>query len=105
MQETLAFRSNALHAVAIICGAGVYFFAATWHLKPDVGAYARRAISMQDDRRLHAHSDSDFEPETEAFPEDLEDNFDEEEEEVSVSLSSDDDDIDDEDEEHTTAVG
>ena len=60
---------------------------------------------MQDDRRFHAHSDGDFEPETEAFPEDMEDNFDEEEEEVSVSLSSDDDDIDDDDEEHSPSVG
>ena len=44
---------------------------------------------MQEDRKLYAHSDSDFEPETEEFPEELEDGFgdeEDEEEEVSISL-------------------
>ncbi len=49
---------------------------------------------MQDDRRFYAHSDSDFEPENEAFPEDTEDNFErtKKRKRFPYSLSSDDDD-------------
>src|SRR5271170_7764474 len=53
--------------------------------------------------RDNALSDGDWEPETDEFPEELEDGFGEEEdeeEEVSISLSSDDDDIEDDEEEH-----
>ena len=50
---------------------------------------------MQEDRRLFANSDGEFEPEADEYTEDLEDGFgddEEEEEEVIVALSSDDDD-------------
>src|ERR1700678_1520545 len=50
-------------------------------------------IRMQDERKLYAHPDNEFEAEAEEYPDEVEDGFDddEEEEEVSVIISSDDD--------------
>src|ERR1700741_3713058 len=55
---------------------------------------------MQEERKLYAKNDGEFEPETDDYSEEGEDSFgeDEEEEEVSISISSDDDDIEDLDE-------
>ncbi len=48
---------------------------------------------MQDERKLYAQNDNEFEPEADEYPEEVEDGFgeEEEEEEVSISVSSDDD--------------
>ena len=48
---------------------------------------------MQDERKLYAHAENEFEAEADEYPDEVEDGFDddEEEEEVSVIISSDDD--------------
>src|SRR6201996_4424394 len=60
---------------------------------------------MQDDRKLYAQNDGEFEPEPDDYLEEVEDGFgeDEEEEEVRISVSSDDDDIEDLDDEKPEA--
>src|SRR5271166_4963846 len=79
-----------LHAVAIIRAAGKYdgkrFSASRIRSNQSLGG-----IRMQDELKLYAHAENEFEAEADEYPDELEDGFDddeEEEEEVSVIVST-----------------
>src|SRR3984885_5302323 len=78
-----------LHAVAIIRAAGKYdgkrLSAIRIRRNQSLGG-----IRMQDEHKLYANADNEFEAEAEEFPDELEDGFDDddEEEEVSVVVAS-----------------
>src|ERR1700744_6688793 len=78
-----------LHAVAIIRAAGKYdgkrFSAIRIRSNQSLGG-----IRMQDEHKLYAHAENEFEAEADEYPDEVEDGFDddEEEEEVSVIVSS-----------------
>src|SRR5580698_7182897 len=88
-QFSLAFIGIPLHAVAIIRAAGKYdgkwFSAIRIRSNRSLGG-----IRMQDEQKLYAHADNEFEAEADEYPDEIEDGFDddEEEEEVSVIVSS-----------------
>jgi hypothetical protein len=77
-----------LHAVAIIRAAGKYdgkrLSAIRIRRNQSLGG-----IRMQDEHKLYANADNEFEAEAEEYPDELEDGFDDdEEEEVSVVVAS-----------------
>src|ERR1700677_1095613 len=78
-----------LHAVAIIRAAGKYdgklLSATRIRRNQSLGG-----IRMQDEHKLYANADNEFEAEAEEYPDELEDGFDDddEEEEVSVVVAS-----------------
>src|ERR1700733_9384745 len=74
-----------LHAVAIIRAAGKYdgkrLSAIRIRRNQSLGG-----IRMQDEHKLYANADNEFEAEAEEYPDELEDGFDDDEEEEEVSV-------------------